>query len=449
MLFRSSVPTPLGVAMRILGKPIDSLAAEVGTADTGKTIDWEAETSIDSAIRPSQKHPIVGHSTVIKEVLLIGAETFAGSQMLSSLLAQDSKMIIHALGSEVTLDMHKIFQELEDQNLIHKGFSVDQLSSRVHIVPGNLLEAKFGLDAATYSSLATRVSSIYHFGGHVSLLKSYSDLSQINVNSVKECVRLASIAPEGTRIHYLSTWSVPHLQSWADTKFHQARKSIKTDEVSMSHFTPSSTDSFGYFKSKWAAEMVLNEAAHRGFPVSIYRASAVTASLNAGIATPDDNFTQNIITGIFQSGVAPAFEQPVHVDFAPIDYVTQAIARLSTSTDINTKAVSRMAQIFHIGNPKPLLMRELPGIAAKMGKDVALATVEEWVHGMLSRASNDASQVEVTVVKSYIDNGHQMFALNQEQTLEQLKQLGGVRASCPPVDEKMLMHMLKTAGVDI
>ena len=192
--------------------------------------------------------------------------------------------------------------------------------------------------------------------------------------------------------------------------------------------------------------MLLNEAAHRGFPVSIYRASAFTASSKGGVSTPDDNFTHNMILGMIETGVVPHVEAagPEYtIDFIPIDYLVGVLARLSTG-DLTRN--EKVAAYYHINNPNPLPLSRLPTLMTKIRDDGAegtLVSMSDWTKQMRDQNGNEEqAQIQWTVFKEFVDVGHTMFSLDASSTTKALKSLGDDGESCPPVDEKYLKGMI-------
>jgi thioester reductase-like protein len=457
-------PTPLGIAQKVIGH-LDPVPA------SARSIEWAVEAALpnDSRYYPRLEASLLPRSD-ITDILLTGVESFHGIHMLATLLNMCPSVTIHVIGSQNRVELQELSEAFDQWNLFKPSITRETLTSRTRCVPGTLAEAHFGLNNQDFQMLGRNAQSIYHLGGHTSLLKTYTDLKRANVGSTLDVIELACQGQRLTEIHYLSTWSVPHLQAWSVTK--RTHNTIDLSEVAPSHYQPSCSDKFGYFKSRWVAEMLLSEAATRNIPVTIYRASAITAGTTAAgakVTTPNDNFTHNMILDTIELGIVPDFhllDPPFAIDFIPIDYLTSTLALLSSGT-INTsssdfpvmKDAKNQPKYYHISNPAPLKLRDLPALMAKIRSDGTRGStvpVAEWTRKMRERASDCSSidkarrQMEWKVFEQYLDLGHTMFSLDTKATTEALGKLDGgainssVFLSCPPVDEMYLGNLFRS-----
>lgn len=439
-------PTPLGITQKVLGYPEGEQPASPTKFRFGN-VDWKAESVLPNDSRYQLKRNDLSlPRSDITEILVTGVDSFTGGHMLATLLATCPQAQIHVMGSEVELVPFDLSATFEQWNLFSDKITQGTLDSRTHCVPGTLSSAHFGLDDKHFQELGRSVQAIYHFGGQVSLLKTYHDLKRLNIESTLGLVELARHGTHLTEIHYLSTWSVPHLQSWSTSK--RTQSSIELGETSPAHFQPGGGEELGYFKSRWVAEMLLDEAARRGFPISIYRASAVTASLTTDTATPEDNFTHNMILGMIKMGQVPDFDTEgpeSSIDFIPIDYLTTTLARIANSDKVRD-TFDKIAY-YHIGNPAPLPLRALPALMAKIrddGQEGEAIPSAEWVSQMRKAGGNDeGAQIQWSVFKEFLNLGHSMFSIDDTNTREALETLGEGEVGCPPVNEVYLKTLLQ------
>lgn len=443
-------PTPISIASRVLGYANDEDQQKPGTNASIAAPDWAAEATLPSTdqynLRPSVTPT---RRSDITDLLVTGVDSFVGIHMLAKLISAFPSAIIHALGSQVKLIPFDIQASFEQWHLFNETITSEKVESQVRCVPGTLSLARFGLDDQSFQELGRSVQSIYHIGGHVSLLKTYSDLKRLNVGSTLDVIELAKLGSHRTEIHYLSTWSVPHLQSWKNSQ--RENRSIDITETSPAQYQPGGGEELGYFKSRWVAEMLLNEAANRGFPVTIYRSSAVTSNINSNLATPEDNLTQNMMLSMIEAGSVPDLETrspEFAIDFIPIDYLASVMTHLSSSDVVGPP---EGIAYYHIGNPSPLKLRDLPAIITQIRDDGVKGSVvplSEWVTSLASAASgggggdDETSQLEKTVLKQFLDLGHTMFSLDGARTKAALKKTGSV-VECPAVDEKYLGRLFR------
>ncbi|KAL8720892.1 MAG: hypothetical protein Q9225_002310 [Loekoesia sp. 1 TL-2023] len=441
-------PTPFGIAQKLLGSPDNDEGAASETMSDMAVVDWDKEATLPSDTR---YHPQSGNRRLprsqITDILLTGVDSFVGTYMLAALLSAYPSATIYVLGSQVQLISFDVSSSLERWKLFNDSVTGDTLDERVRFVPGTLALTNFGLDEVAFQHLGRSVQAIYHVGGHVSLLKSYTDLRRLNVGSVLDIIDLARHGSSSTEIHYLSTWSVSHLQSWSTSI--RTRQAIDTTETGPTHYKPGGGDELGYFKSRWVAEMLLNQAANRGFPVSIYRASAITSAMATNGMTPYEDLTQNLFLGMINLGIVPDLGNlgpQFSIDLIPVDYLTSLMAQISRSDASMTEENLRY---YHIGNPAPLELSALPNLISKIRMDGLAGTtvsMPEWVLQTRDRAGDqDQAQLELSVFKQFLELGHIMFSLDSKGTKEALKKVkeaGGVVSECPPVDEMYLRKLL-------
>ncbi|KAJ9635854.1 hypothetical protein H2199_008207 [Coniosporium tulheliwenetii] len=419
------------------GSPASSPAGVLET-----TIDWTKEAALPVAARYSPQQGVQPIArTGMQSILFTGAESFIGTHLLATMLAANESIKVYVLGSSGRLTQSEMSGKLEALELLddlHK----EALASRVHYVPGSLDQPRFGLSNSDFETLGQSIQAIYHLGGHVSLLKSYRDLKQSNVSAVFDLVELAGLGRHLTEIHYLSTWSVPHLQSWTTTK--HTRDLVSALEEDAMSYAPPTTNEYGYFKTRWVAENILTQASTRGFPVSIYRSSAVTTSTTSKVQGTADGFVGKMVLGMIDTGLVPQVE-PVKgaewaVDFIPVDYLCTVLHSLATRDEISSQDLA----IYHIGNSEALKLRDLPTIIGRIrpekgeGRAVPLM---DWLAAQ-SHSADAEDLLSWEVLKGYLDAGHIMFALDRSKTDAALR-LVGENVACPPVDSDYLRELWK------
>lgn len=447
-------PTPIDIVSRVLGHANNEDQQKPGTNASQGAPDWAAEATLPSTsqydLRPSVT-PIP--RSEIANILLTGVDSFLGIHMLAKLMSTFPLAIISVLGSQAKLIPFDIQAGFEQWHLFSETVTSAQVESQIRCIPGTLSLAQFGLEDQSFEELGRSVHSIYHIGGHVSLLKAYSDLKRLNVGSTLDVIRLAKLGSHRTEIHYLSTWSVPHLQSWTNAT-HETH-GIDITEISPGKYRPGGGEELGYFKSRWVAEMLLNEAANRGFPVTIYRSSAMTSNMTSSLSNPADNLTLNMVLSMIEVGSVPdlATSGPEFViDLIPIDYLTSVMAHLSSSDAIGPP---KTPAYYHVGNPSPLKLRDLPAIITRIRRDDdgvrgSVVPLPEWIESLRAAAaggrgnSHDAeiSHLESTVLEQFLSLGHTMFSLDGARMKAALEKTGTV-VECPAVDEKYLSRLFR------
>ena len=446
-------PTPFWISQRICGKS----ATLVQVADDSKLkINWreEAQLPYNERFVVPYGSPSLNRSD-ITGVLVTGVDSFIGLHMLATLLSSRPSNVVFVLGSESRVEGADLLKGLQYYKLLDDQVTEQHLLSHVRCLPGTLAEPHFGMGSTAFRSLGRSVQSIYHLGGRISLLKNYTDLKQLNVGATLDVVELASCGVSRTEIHYLSTWSVPHLQSHS-TAMRNA-DSIDITESRLDHFQPSDDAELVYFKSRWVCEMLLEQAAERGFGVTIFRASAVTASTATGVSEPDDDFVRRMVIDMIDAGSVPDFgigtkdSLPFVIDFVPVNYLANVLCDISGSEDLRPGKTpqDKNLSIYHISNPHPLPLQDLPSLMANLrsdGKPGSSFPLKEWLGLLRTKATTDAAKLRWTAMKNVCEAGHVMFALDRTETKKALEIVGGygdgASAECPPVDEAFLARMV-------
>jgi thioester reductase-like protein len=448
VLFKNA--TPEAIAALIREKRSTSSAKATGnlTAEVEKKlVDWDAETTL-----PTTRQYNVPDGAQKRErsdqtsILVTGAETFIGLHMVSTLLHARSDTVVHLLGCEQRLSVEQLRAGLLQYHLLDPFWDLQYLESRLHPISGSLRERHFGLSISAFERLGNEIHAVYHMGGEISLLKSYTDLKAINIDATLDIIELASLGKSLTEIHYLSTWSVLHLQSWSSTIFKTASRTIKTEEITAQSFTPAPTTERGYFKARWAAEILVTRAAQRGFPVTIYRPSAVTASTITKVPEPAGDIIRWMVGRMIASecipDIADGTKAGFAIDFVPVDYLTSTILVLSSHPPVPDFMPTRPA-VYHIGNPAPLSLQTLPAIGFLNAKNLGAVPVEEFlrrVDQVLGPGKSVDDELRLSALRDYFTAGHTMFALDRANTAKALA-VAGEFISCPPLDRQFLKTM--------
>ncbi|KOS23077.1 Nonribosomal peptide synthetase 14 [Escovopsis weberi] len=412
-------------------------------------ISWNVETNLPNTSQYISRYgmPRVDRDD-LQIIMLTGAESFIGIHLLSEMLRSKPDATIHALGSTGRLDISTIISLLIKHDLLRGNVSEEHVRTRVKVVPGQLNEANFGLSKSAFRELGQSVQAIYHLGGHVSLLKTYSSLKSTNVTPIFDIIRLSGMGAQLSDIHYLSTWSVPHLQTWKASK--RTQEECIAAEVDSAHFEPPAEDESGYFKTRWVAENLLTKAAQRGFPVSITRASAVTgASGGQGTLDAGDEFTMRIVISMIESGVVPQIGSPSDPSFAvdviPVDWLVSNLLTLTSRRAALGSEGPSAPQIYHINNPRPLKLVDLAPMIEELRPEAGPArvvTMQEWFADMDAGAKGGddaAGLLKSAVLKQYLSTGVVMFSLDSTRTRDILESLSPrATEGCPAVDKDFM-----------
>lgn len=493
-------PSPAGIANMIRwlrDKPDsgnDVTATTNGTVKNDNAIIWANEIAFPSQILGAWRdlaRSADGQQTdgwTGRHLLLTGVETYVGIHMLSEMLS-DTSNTVHVIATLAAIDIEGVIMEMTKYRLLNDIVTEGEVRNRVVCVAGKAATQKFGLCETDFEKLARRVDAIYNLASDVSLLKTYDDLKPANTAIMYTLVDLVQTKARATQkplveIHHLSTWSVPHLQTWHDALHRDAAAAgaeVSNREETAEGFSPPASGSHGYLKSRWVAERLLTAAARTfSVPVSIYRASAATGSRATGLPAPATDFTSNMIMHMIQHRSVPDVRIPgveqldFAVDFVPVDSLVKAMLALSAATAEERSAgyVSGPAgqpgtlSVYHIGSSAPLMLRDLPKLipsiradsgAWEAAREVKSVSMSEWLDIVLEGAA-EQEQLHWEVLREYLKHGHIMFALDKTRTLSVLNGLRAIKEgkklgmgrediAFPAMDTGFLRHLwMQTSG---
>lgn len=446
-------PTPLEITKMIRKSRQDDDAAPVAT--TPKSLTWADEVALPSNPKFADFHHLARlPRSEVENILLTGADTFIGIHLLAQILSAKPRAVVYLLGTHEKSQVADLIHELQKYQLLSGGLTEQDVLARTRPVAGYMSAPRFGLSDSAFKQLADSIHTIYNLAADVSLLKTYRDLKTINTNAIVTLIDLAS-SPSNNRvleIHHLTTWSVPHLQNWQNAW--RTRASISVLEEDPAHFSPPASDEYGYLKSRWAAEMILTEAATRGLPVSMYRASAVSGSLTSGIRAPSIDFISNMIIHMIRQRTIPEICSPngpeFVINFIPVDALAAAIFHLAGEEAVFAPGMT----VYHLGSSQPLPLRYLPALMSAIRQEPAqpqtesqVVPIHEWLNGVLDGAS-EQEQLHWIVIKEYFQQGHVMFGLDHIRTDAALKSVTD-KVTFPAIDAEYLGRLWRQAGDEV
>lgn len=380
------------------------------------------------------------------------------------------------LGSERSITASDVVAMLSKHPGLSEFANHDSLIPRIDILPGSLAEPNLGLSNAKFTDLANSLETIYHLSVVVSLAQSYSALKRVNVDSTRDITRMAALGSgtsgsgvtRSTKIHYLSTWSVLHLQRWKTSTSSGApgqHGHLVKSETAPDFFTPSVVD-LAYFKTRWAAEMLLSQASERGIPASVYRPSALGADTQtlvsgasglppnplSGTTATENNFFFGLLGVMMVSGAIPEFgdgdEAALDIDVVTPDYIVETILHLEAATAASATGTTdvgravRKLGVFHIRNPQALSLSQVSEMFLQKPGAVSRLPVENWLQKLEGLQELDSSLVELA--REYVDVGHRRFALDDSKTRSVLQQsYEEIGHLCPRVDRESIWRDCK------
>ena len=260
-------------------------------------------------------------------LFVTGATGFLGARVLHQLLAREEDRTIACLvrASDAAEGMERIRAAMARQ-----GLDLTDVR-RLRIVIGDVRRRHFGLDGASFETLAKATASVHHLAADVNLALPYARLRDTNV------LGAAHVRALGRDVHHASTLSVLACASPRPARAMEDGK-LEVDVTVLG----------GYAQSKWAAERVLHDAR------TTVRFGLLTGDSSTGRGAPSCQL-MSFVRGVAQLGVFPDVGlDGLAVDVTPIDCAARAYVQL---TERARDAADE--RVFHVANTRSLRLDDL------------------------------------------------------------------------------------------
>ncbi|SOX54039.1 oxidoreductase [Mycobacterium ahvazicum] len=265
----------------------------------------------------------------IRTVLLTGSTGFLGRflglEWLQRLADSGGTLVCLTRGADAAHARRRIEAALDsDPKLLDRFRSLAE--GHLEVVAGDIGEAGFGIDDATWRRMSETVDLIVHPAAHVNHVLPYRQLFGPNVVGTAEVIRLA-ITTKLKPVHYISTLGVSAVAHQLVDEDTDIRRSVPECVADDSYAN-------GYGISKWAGEVLMREAHDLcGLPVAVFRPGMILAdSRYAGQLNVPDIFTR-LLFSLVTTGVAPrsfyrtGAARP-HYEGLPVDFLAESIAAI-------------------------------------------------------------------------------------------------------------------------
>ena len=358
----------------------------------------------------------------VRAVLVTGATGFLGSYLVRALL-NETRAAIYCLVRRIgTTDGHTRLEQV----LLSLGLPAVSLKSRLHVIEGDLTEPTLGLSPIDWEYLTRGIDAIYHCAADVDWVSPYSHLKSVNVGGTVELLKVAATAKRKS-FHLVSSLAVCY-STTGPREVHEWEDMLPfLDGLYL-----------GYAQTKCVAETLVRRAGERGLPVTIYRPSLISGDGRTGVSNTEDILSR-VIKACIQMRCAPDLDWLI--DCCPVDYVADAIVRLS-------KAGGSALQVFHLANRNPRHWRELVLWMNLFGYSVSLIPYRSWLERLEidSRITTHplyrlrsfflecpAGARELTLPELYEEGRRSMVS-----TIQTRQALADEPTDCPPLDAQLL-----------
>ncbi|MEH2065245.1 MAG: amino acid adenylation domain-containing protein [Nostoc sp.] len=377
-------------------------------------LDLKAEAVLDSTIHPQNVFKFILEPSA---VLLTGATGFLGVFLLAELLQQTKADIYCLVRSKNLQDSHKKLQiNLESYGIWNKLWS-----SRIILISGDLSKPLLGLETEKFQQLASTIDVIYHNGAWVHHIYPYSILKSTNVLGTQEILKLASKI-KTKPVHFISSSGVVSAKLESGIKLAREQDSLNEKEF------PNN----GYCQTKWVAEKLVQTAAERGIPISIYRPSRISGHSQIGVFNSND-FLYKLIIGCVQLGSAPDID--IRENIVPVDYVSKAIVHLS-------KQEESLGKTFHLVHPQTLHSNTLIDHIRSLGYSIDQDSYEQWREKLLNITEGSLEHPLYPLVSFFPARESEKQTSNsgilQFDSKNTINGLSSSSIICPEIDEQLL-----------
>ncbi|WP_329388648.1 amino acid adenylation domain-containing protein [Streptomyces sp. NBC_01716] len=368
---------------------------------------------LDQDIRPRATTPGVPSSP--RRILLTGATGFVGAHLLAELLARtDAEIICPVRAPSPRRGSARILKALRELRIAPPG---DR--ARITAIPADLARPRLGLGSAAFAGLADGCDAIFHNAATVSIMREYTSLRGVNVESTRQLLRIA--AERGTPFHLISTLSTAPPRSSAC-------------EVPEEFFAPHNGLAYGYQQSKWVAERLAEQAAERGLPVSVHRLGRVTGAPATGVVNERD-FLWSVLRAGIPAGMLPdLFESEI---WTPADYVAKAVVAISLGTPPPGGEVYH-----HAPAPAQVRLSDVYAWVGEFGYDVKRMPLDRW-RAQLPRTA-DVAATTLAFFDSWgtTDDQEPELAMGGIRSDNANRKLRGTGIICPPISQDLMFRYL-------
>lgn len=398
------------------------LLAETGApAKTGLDLGEQARLGSDWCRPDPEQVPSGSHGTPGEAILLTGSTGFLGAYLLAGQLQRWPELRVRALVRclSATEGLDRIRTNLERYQLWQDGWQ-----QRLEVVPGDLAQPQFGLEASAFASLATGLGGILHNGAQLSQMAGYGQLASANVGGTREILRLASL-DQPLAVQMISSVAVFEATAYRN------RQIVESDDLPEWRGIH-----LGYSQTKWVSERLVLAAGAAGLPVSIYRPPLIGGHSRSG-AWHQDDLLHRLLQGCLELGLAP--DLAWELDLVPVDYVADAVTALAWQPE----AVGRA---YHLQHPEPVMLTDLLGQLIEGGAALELVPMERWLAAIEADPANPLYPLRAFFHQRWGDDQLTYPELNQlglrarpsaEATVATLAALG---VRCPRFDELIVPY---------
>ncbi|HFL6280765.1 TPA: thioester reductase domain-containing protein [Pseudomonas aeruginosa] len=273
------------------------------------------------------------------QVLLTGASGFVGRflalDLAQGLVPRAGTLYCLVRATSDAMARQRLVESLAASAELQQRLVALELSGRLVVLAGDLTKPRLGLAQPTWDMLVHKVEAIVHNGALVNHMLAYNQLHGTNVHGTAEVIRLA-LSGKKKVINFISSIAVGSAVR-RNEPIHEGEKALDLYD----HCLGAGRYAAGYAASKWAGEVLLQEACEKcAIPVKVFRCGMLLPhSTHSGFVNFADIFSRFLVS-LVQTAIAPP---SFHLDSSrsmtpifrglPVDAAARSIAQISLGAE--------------------------------------------------------------------------------------------------------------------
>jgi thioester reductase-like protein len=378
-------------------------------------LDLRSEAVLEPDIRVEQTGSGVAGLQEARRVFLTGATGFLGAFLLDALLAR-TEAEIYCLVRPRKDKQHDPMDPIR-MNLQRYGLWQPERAQRIVPVVGDLGEHLLGMAKEDFATLARELDVVIHNGAVVNMVYPYGALEPVNVNGIREVLRLACLH-KPKPVHHVSTNGI-----------FAPGTPVCREDVGLDTLAEARED--GYGQSKWVAEKLVWQAAERGLPVAVYRPGNISGHSGSGASNPRD-FQGALIAESLRLRSAPEVDGWC-MEMTPVDFVSHTICHIAGDPEV-------WGQVFHLADPNPVPARRIFDWLEEMGYSLERLPYADWLEALHEspRRGTDEDDVIGAVSRGAAPETHELWDGNTYDDFNTRRALRGSGLRRPQIDAALI-----------
>lgn len=280
-------------------------------------------------------------------VFFTGFPGFIGARLIPRLLELQKDTTFHCLVQEK-------FLPAAHESVAALAASHPRTTGRIRLVTGDITAPGLGVPASEAKALAKGLTGAFHLAAVYDLAVARDTALRINVEGTRNVLEFLGSAGKLARLDYIST---AYVSGTAVGVYRET--DLDVGQKFKNH----------YEETKFLAEVAVVES---GLPAAIYRPGIVVGNSRTGETAKFDGpyFALNAMRNLPSPGVfIKVGSGEARVNLVPVDFVLEAIARLSTWG-------GAVGKTYHLTDPSPSTAFEIEEMFSKaIGKSFVYVPV--------------------------------------------------------------------------